>query len=120
MNKILLFDDSPAIRDQVQNILEDAGYVVKSYAMWDDEPVDLSSFDLVITDDRMPGENGQEVAAIIREVGHTMPIILMSNGTTEDDVRGLIEGGVISRFFSKRGLMDSPTELLDLVRGLIK
>ena len=86
MNKpvIQVVDDDEAVRLSLVFVLQTVGFEVSGY-------VDASDFlargqfdhGILISDVRMPGINGIELAHLLRERGSTMPIILISgNGSS--------------------------------------
>lgn len=86
MNKpvIQVVDDDEAVRLSLVFVLQTVGFEVSGY-------VDASDFlargqfdhGILISDVRMPGINGIELALLLRERGSTMPIILISgNGSS--------------------------------------
>ncbi len=93
MARILVIDDDTNLREVVRFILAEAGHEVldaadgrAGLALLDREP------DLVITDIRMPGLDGMEVLARIRENGgETSPpvIVLTAHGTVEQAVKAM-------------------------------
>ncbi len=93
MARILVIDDDTSLREVVRFILADAGHEVldaadgvQGLALLDKDP------DLVITDIRMPGLDGMEVLARIRERdGEDSPpvIVLTAHGTVEQAVAAM-------------------------------
>jgi CheY-like chemotaxis protein len=69
MRQILIIDDDKSIRSILSMFLKEFGYDVKTAASGE-EGIELfkriADLDLVITDIRMPGIDGNEVAKIIR------------------------------------------------------
>lgn len=86
--KILLAEDQPVMRELVARTLRGAGYDVVEVqdgdALWrelaDPRPDEDNprAPDLVISDIRMPGLDGLEVLARIRQRAPTTPVILMT------------------------------------------
>ena len=91
---ILVVDDDHEIADLVEIHLRGEGYhVFKAYngrealELFDREEVDLAILDIM-----MPGIDGNEVCAKIRETS-TIPIIMLSAKDSENDkVSGLVNG----------------------------
>ena len=93
MARILVIDDDTSLREVVRFILSEAGHEVIDAA---DGRAGLELLvrepDLVITDIRMPGLDGMEVLARIRETGGaTSPpvIVLTAHGTVEQAVAAM-------------------------------
>ena len=89
---VLVADDDPDIRQLVRLRLERSGYVVVS-ASDGAEALELASScnpDLAILDVAMPSLSGLEVTRALRERMITFPVILLTAGARESDVR---EGG---------------------------
>ena len=80
--RILVVDDEPALCELLARMLRDEGYeVVKacdSLAGWDLVGRAGESFDLVVTDSRMPGMGGTEFIHRLREHNPTLPIVHIS------------------------------------------
>jgi signal transduction histidine kinase len=78
--RILLVDDDPLILASTAAILEDAGHEVvdASSAAQALEALRREDFDLVITDQLMPGTTGLELARLIQQRLPLLPVILAS------------------------------------------
>jgi CheY-like chemotaxis protein len=82
--RLLLIEDDPCLRASLKAYLEDSGYQVADAA---DGQQGLAGFrrdrpDLVITDLRMPGMNGYEVLAVLRQEAPSVPVLVIT-GTGE-------------------------------------
>lgn len=96
---VLIVDDTPANLDLLERILEDRGYVVRSMPSG---PLALKSAvhrppDLILLDIKMPGMDGYEVCARLKETeaASHIPIIFISAlQETDDKVRAFQAGGV--------------------------
>jgi DNA-binding NtrC family response regulator len=79
--KILLADDEPAIRRAASIALSRACYnvttVADGSAAW--KALEMETFDLLITDNQMPGLTGQELVLKVREYGLDLPIIVAAS-----------------------------------------
>lgn len=92
--KILMVDDDKEIADLVEIHLKGEGYqVYKAYNGKEAlEIFDAEEIDLAILDIMMPGMDGNEVCAKIRQT-ITIPIIMLSAKDSESDkVSGLVNG----------------------------
>ena len=102
MATLLIADDEKNIRSGLQLAFEGEGYDVLTAAdgseAW--EKVQRSIIDLVITDLRMPGMDGNELIRRIVSSYPTMPVIVLTgHGTIETAVETMREGAV--DFFTK-------------------
>ncbi len=93
MSRILVIDDDDSLREVVRFILTDAGHDVTPAATGKEGLAVLDEgFDLVLTDIRMPGIDGMEVLARIREnPAPDVPpvIVLTAHGTVEQAVEAM-------------------------------
>jgi len=93
--RILVVEDEPAIAEFVERGLRAAGYAVDCAAEGDEAERRASAdqYDLVLLDILLPGKDGLEVLATIRERDRQTPVILLTAlGEIEDRVRGLDRG----------------------------
>jgi len=80
LGKILVIDDEEAILITLKKILRTAGYEAQT-AQTGREGLDLfgqGAWDVVIVDRKMPGMNGEEVAAEMKRLAPAVPIILIT------------------------------------------
>ena len=115
--RILLADDDAEMRAMVAWALEREGYILQechdgdSLKKWIDRSHSRSTnvtFDLVISDIRMPGLSGLEVLEDVQTHGGKLPVILVSafcDSETEDQARR----------FGAAALLPKPFEMEDLV-----
>ena len=78
--KILVVDDEENIREIITEFLDTLGYNVIS-ARDGEEALRMCtkySFDLVITDIRMPKLNGLKLLQMLKQIFPTLPVILMT------------------------------------------
>src|SRR5664279_3500252 len=94
-NRILIIDDEAGIRESLQTLLTLEGYTVESAI--DGEAglveIDQKSFDLVLLDLALPGQNGIEILAQIRERQPQLPVIMITAYGTVDNVVDAIRSG---------------------------
>jgi CheY-like chemotaxis protein len=85
--KVLVVDDEKAARDLVVKYLHKDSHEVVTAASADDalQKMPKHEFDLIITDYRMPGRNGLELAKQLREIGEGPPLIVISGSELESD-----------------------------------
>lgn len=84
--QIMIVDDEPAIRESLQGLFEDEGYLVscapsgeEAVARFRKQPADC-----ILLDIWMPGIDGLETMNRILQIDETVPIIIMSGHATID------------------------------------
>ncbi|MBW1742815.1 MAG: sigma-54-dependent Fis family transcriptional regulator [Deltaproteobacteria bacterium] len=95
MQKILIIDDDPQILDVIASVLRDGGYTVDTAANGTKaiRSIDTESYDLVITDLKMPEVDGMMVLKhVVDRSPDTMCIILTGYGTIEGAVEAIKAG----------------------------
>ena len=96
VKKILILDDDNDFNNLLTDIFVQANYDVCSER--DPETaIKLfkdSAFDLVVTDQKMPGLSGEEFITLIRSINTSVPIIMVSAYLDNDTIRNLISLGV--------------------------
>jgi DNA-binding response OmpR family regulator len=110
MNKILIVEDEPAMRNGLRDNLEFEGYKVETAVDGKDglNKIHQSDFDLVILDVMMPELSGYDVLKKIRIEGIELPVIMLTaKGEEVDKVLGLEFGAddYIIKPFSLRELI---------------
>jgi two-component system, NtrC family, nitrogen regulation response regulator NtrX len=94
---ILLVDDERGIREQLEGILRDEGFLVTAAASGEEGLAALSRelFDLILLDIWLPGMDGIEVLRQVRAGGHDVPVVVISgHASAELAVRAVREGAV--------------------------
>jgi len=78
--QVLLIDDNLNGLVARKSVLEEHGFSVAAFSLPDEalQAFHNSTFDLIITDYRMPKLNGTDVIRIIRETNPNIPVILIS------------------------------------------
>ena len=94
-HRILIIDDEAGIRESLETLLTLEGYIVDSAP---DGEVGLDileqrSYDLVLLDLALPGQNGIEIVGRIREHEHELPVIMITAYGTVDNVVDTIRAG---------------------------
>lgn len=106
-NRLLIIDDEEMILNMLKRNFEIEGYVVSTAKNSKEALERLNKQDMIILDINMPGMNGLELCALIRE--HiTCPILFLTARVTEQDkINGLAVGGddYITKPFSMDELM---------------
>ena len=99
---VLIIDDEPVIRESLLTLLEMEGYRVQAAADGEEGLALMASdpFDVVLLDFALPGRNGLEILADIRDRDPSLAIILITAfGTVENAVKAM-QGGA-SNFIQK-------------------
>jgi CheY-like chemotaxis protein len=94
--KVLVIDDDPTFRELLTDLLEMVGYDVWS-AQDGLAGLDIlynGPFDLILTDYRMPGMTGVEVAAFIRKSDTVTPVILITGDSSVLDLEIVARAGI--------------------------
>ncbi len=115
---ILVIDDDKRIRELLRQFLSVNGYRVTLAANAAEarERLDGISFDLMILDIMMPGEDGLSFATTLRKSGSDTPILMLSALTeSKDRIRGLETGSD-----DYLGKPFEPMELLLRIRNLLR
>src|SRR5208337_4419088 len=99
---ILIIDDESEIRESLETLLELEGYRVDAAESGEDGLARIAGqpFDLVLLDLALPGKNGLEVLAEIRERDPQLAVIMITAyGTVENAVNAMQAGvrAVIAR-----------------------
>lgn len=96
MDKVLLIDDDPSLQLALSHVIKDAGYGF-FFASSGEEglaKLDECKPDLLLLDVMMPGMNGYDVCAKMREKGRRIPVIFLSaKGDIVDKSIGFKAGG---------------------------
>ena len=105
---LLVVDDDRRIRDLLSRFLTTEGYRISTADSAADARAKLSglSFDLIVLDVMMPGENGFEFARSIRETSHVPILMLTARDAAESRITGLEAGAddYVSKPFEPREL----------------
>jgi CheY-like chemotaxis protein len=111
MKKILVVDDNELLCRMARDILEMDGYrvVAARDAIKALETFENESFDAVVTDLRMPGMSGLELARLIRAKYPRFPIIMMT-------AYGPVQADEITTCLAKENLFP---ELLTAIRRCV-
>jgi len=92
---ILIIDDEKSQRDILRDILQDAGYriILAEDGQVAVENLQKFSFDMVLTDLKMPGYDGFEVLEKVKSFDETIPVIIMTAfGTIPSAVNAIKNG----------------------------
>lgn len=114
---ILVVDDDSRLRDLLRQFLSRHGYLVTTagHAEAAAEKLGALTFDIIVLDVMMPGENGVEFARRLRQ-GSSVPILLLTAmGEAQDRIAGLAAGAddyLVKPF--------EPNELLLRIRAILR
>lgn len=95
LKKILMVDDDLRMRELLQRYLTEQGFNIKSASDGKemDKAMAAESFDLLILDLMLPGEDGLAICRRLRGANHTTPIIMLTaRGDEVDRIVGLEMG----------------------------
>ena len=100
--KILIVDDEPMIREIFKEAFEAAGFVVHEAQNGREafRFVTSDSYDCVLSDVRMPGGDGIELAKSIHQMPGRKPKVFLVTGYSDGNIQQAIEYGV-ERIFDK-------------------
>lgn len=102
LRKILVVDDDPVIGKSFDRVLGIKGYAVVHVADGEEalRKIAAEDYDLMVTDIRMPGMDGIEVAERSRAARPWMPVVIVTGfGTDENEARAKAAG--VSEFLRK-------------------
>jgi CheY-like chemotaxis protein len=99
--KILIVDDNKLMRNLLYYLFEGKYSVTTAENGWDGlSKFKENSFDLVITDNDMPGLDGRSMAKSIRASLPTQPIIMISGGDHKNMQR-YVDDGIVNEYLAK-------------------
>ncbi|MDE1168542.1 MAG: two-component system response regulator OmpR [Pseudomonas sp.] len=90
--KILIVDDDKGIRSGLERFLAQKGFNARGAedAKHMDKLLERESFNLIVLDVMMPGEDGLSACRRLREAGNQIPIIILTaKGDDESRIKGL-------------------------------
>ncbi|EAT16490.1 sigma-54-dependent Fis family transcriptional regulator [Desulfuromonas acetoxidans] len=93
--RVLLIDNEEGLCRMMEAVLKDSGYQVKSYTRSFEavEDFEAETYDLVISDIKMPGMDGLEVLQKIRSKDQRVPVIMITAyATVETSIQALRKG----------------------------
>lgn len=97
VKKLLIIDDEPAIREGVRRILEAESFQVETFSNGQAalERLRHESFDLVVTDLKMPGISGMDVLKTIKEHHPDLPVIFITGYSSVDNAVEAMKHGAV-------------------------
>ena len=94
---IFLIEDHDELRDDLTRILQFVGYVVHAFP----DPVQFLEYPkhlapaAVVSDMRMPHMTGIELQERLKELGRTMPMVIISGESTDQQIITALKNGAI-------------------------
>jgi two-component system cell cycle sensor histidine kinase/response regulator CckA len=118
-SRILVVDDEPMVRALIGRVLTDEGYevvaVANGRAALEEARRTRAEFDLIITNNYMPGLNGAELVARVRKDFPNLPILHVDDVTRRERIPPLpSDVPTIYKPFSIAALKDAVAVLLQL------
>jgi len=96
---VAIVDDDPRLLESLEELLESAGYVARSFRSSASLLISgLSGLDVLITDVGMPGMDGFELRDLVRKVRPELPVFLI---TGRHEIADQVRAQGISGFFRK-------------------
>lgn len=99
---VLCAEDDPLLREITRHILKSAGFEVTTASdgleAW--ERLNSGSYDLLVTDNQMPGLSGLQLAMRLRRAGRTVPVIMVSGTLPSPDeleLAGIAENAALPK-----------------------
>jgi len=118
--KVVLADDNPNIRAGVKNILENQDDIVVVGEACDGRQalklIEEVDPDILILDIEMPEFNGLEVAGVLKKVGSSLPILVLSAYDDNQYILEMLKFGVTG-YLTKD---EVPEVLIDAIRGVAR
>jgi CheY-like chemotaxis protein len=116
-NRILLVDDDLPIRQLMSQALVRSGYLVDTTEDGEEawQAFHANSYDLLVTDNKMPGMSGLELVKKLRSAHIKLPIILVSGSLNREKLnqnRSLNIAATLSKPFTSDQLLQTVKEVL--------
>jgi len=120
--QILVVDDESAVRRSIKMMLEHVGHIVSQADCGEAalEQMGRQNFDLVITDFSMPGMQGDQLVARLRQMVPSQAIIMATAFAEELEVFGRPEGSadaLILKPFTFKELLEAIADVLSRRQG---
>ena len=120
IERILIAEDDPDLRDLLQDELEDAGYetivCINGQKALDHIERQNEQIDLLLTDIRMPGLSGNELLALIRERRPEVPVIVITAFGSVEQAVEMVKGGAfqyLTKPFDTEDLLQTVSKALE-------
>ncbi len=108
-HKVLVVDDDPAVRHMLCRLLREEDYLVDCAANATEALELVTSFDLVLLDLNLPGNDGWQVFEKIHSLGHAVSVIIIT--ARHNQVFPALASGA-------GALMEKPLDLPKLLRTI--
>ena len=104
LHKVLVVDDDPVVGKSFDRVLSSKGYVVTTAENAHEalERLRGGEYDLIVTDIRMPGMDGLELAETVRNRRPWTPVLIITGYGTEADEKRARAAGVSGSRSSRR------------------
>jgi len=116
MRRVLAVDDDPSILAVIKDILGNVGYTVSAVPNGKEalRRLEADTFDLVITDLRMPEMSGPELIAHLHKdpTYSKIPIVVLSSGAESADLAALKVDARVSKPFVPKTLLNAVAALI--------
>lgn len=116
MRRVLVVDDDPSVLAVVKDVLGRAGYTVTTVQSGRDAlaRLDVDTFDLVITDLRMPEMSGEELIARLKTdaIHAKVPVLVLAAGAESARLGTLTVDARVSKPFAPRTLLNAVAALI--------
>jgi two-component system NtrC family response regulator len=119
-SSVLLVDDEPHSLFGISQILTEEGFRVSPAQTGEEalEKLKTDSFDVVITDERMPGLSGMELLSKIKEIDQQVPVIFITAyGSISLAVEALRKGAF---YFFEKPVFNNLEQFFAILRQAVK
>ena len=115
--RLLFVDDELDLLEGYRSVLERRGYVVSTHAnprdALDEFRADPSAYDMLLTDQLMPGIDGMQLIRAIQALQPGLPTIMMTGSPIVAEVDAVGLRRVLHKPFRTRELLEAITSVLD-------
>ena len=116
MKRVLAVDDDPSILAVIKDILSKSGYTISVVPDGAEaiQRLEMDTFDLVITDLRMPEMSGPELITYLRrhQTYTRIPIVVLATGADSADLGNLKVYARVSKPFMPKTLLNAVAALI--------
>ena len=106
--RLLLVDDDPGVRQTLARQLRHQGYYVDVAASGQEavDYVDQTSYDVIVSDVRMPSMDGIELLQVVRQHDLRVPVVLLSGAPALDVAMQALEFGAFHYLDKTAGMVE--------------